>query len=72
MAEPWPPEAFRSASGDRARDPSIEAPVTVHIGRLEVRAILPEPAREQRPDVRSAPPDPLSLSDYLRGQRASG
>jgi hypothetical protein len=45
-----------------------EPGVRVHIGRLEVRANLQEPVREQpRPEMPKA--EELSLRDYLRGRR---
>lgn len=52
-----------------AAPPRAEAPpVRVHIGRLEVRANLQPPVREQ--PRREAPrPEGVSLADYLRGQR---
>jgi hypothetical protein len=51
-----------------ARTPAVEPPVRIHIGRLEVRAVLPDPPRAPRPRERLAP-DGLSLADYLRGRR---
>jgi hypothetical protein len=49
----------------RAEEPP---PVHVHIGRLEVRANVPEPPRE-RPRREPSRPEALSLADYLRGKR---
>jgi hypothetical protein len=49
----------------------VEPPVVrVHIGRLEVRANVHEPAREES---RAGEPQPqgLTLSEYLRGRRES-
>jgi len=61
-----------------AREPAPPAPphrdepaVRVHIGRLEVRANLEQPAPEQ-PRREAARADALSLSDYLRGKRETG
>ena len=48
---------------------SMPLPVRVHIGRLEVRANLQEPAR-QRSAERPRPQE-LSLGDYLRGRRST-
>jgi hypothetical protein len=65
----------RPAPPPRAPSPSAVVreetpPVRVHIGRLEVRASLPEPAAQ--PPRRETPRTPgLSLSDYLRGERAA-
>ena len=67
------PVASRSADeGVRIASPSAAEPppVRVHIGRLEIRANLPEPApvrppaRQGREEARS-----VSLADYLRGAR---
>ena len=67
------PVASRSADeATRSARPSGPEPpaVRVHIGRLEIRANLPEsaparrPARQVREDSRS-----ISLADYLRGAR---
>ncbi|HEY2937225.1 MAG TPA: hypothetical protein VGJ25_11540 [Gaiellaceae bacterium] len=46
--------------------------VRVHIGRLEVRANLHEAPVQQRPRRDDAPPQGLSLADYLRGRRELG
>ena len=47
-----------------------EPPVRVHIGRLEVRANLEQPAPKP---VRREPPrqEGVSLADYLRGRRSA-
>lgn len=59
------PPAHRRPGQAPAQEPP---PVRVHIGRLEVRAEVREPARREAP--RLAPePETLSLSDYLRGKR---
>jgi hypothetical protein len=53
-----------------ARAVRVEPPVVrVHIGRLEVRANVHEPAREER--VAEPQPQGLTLSEYLRGRRES-
>jgi len=46
-----------------------EPPVRVHIGRLEVRANLEQPPRQQ-PKRRPERPQAETLSDYLRGRRS--
>jgi len=46
--------------------------VRVHIGRLEVRANLQEAPQQPQRGTRQAPPEGLSLSDYLRGRREAG
>jgi hypothetical protein len=47
-----------------------EPPVRVHIGRLEVRANLEQPA--SKPERREpARPQGQTLSDYLRGRRTA-
>jgi len=47
-----------------------EPPVRVHIGRLEVRANLEQPAR--RPERREPQKQQgTTLSDYLRGKRTA-
>ena len=48
--------------------PSEPDVVHVHIGRVEVRAIVPAPA-PSRPAPRPARPAPLSLDRYLSGER---
>ena len=64
-ASAWPRPTF--AAPDHPRDRADGPDVTVHIGRLDVRAV-PAPAVVQR--HRPDPPKPgLSLADYLRGQR---
>ena len=50
--------------------PAEAPPVRVHIGRLEVRANLPEPAAQRRPRREEPRTPELSLSDYLRGRAA--
>lgn len=76
VASPSVTPAVRAVRGARAPDMPPPAPaavaeqpaVRVHIGRLEVRANLQEPARQQpRPEPRR--PLELSLGDYLRGKR---
>ena len=47
-----------------------EPPVRVHIGRLEVRANLEQPAPKQRRSQPAASQGP-ALSDYLRGRRSA-
>jgi hypothetical protein len=42
----------------------------VHIGRLEVRASLEQPAPQPRRREEPRRPPELSLSDYLRGRQA--
>jgi hypothetical protein len=60
------PLAPARAPAEQAR--AGQPPVRVHIGRLEVRASLPEAPRE--PVSREQPPaSALSLADYLRGRR---
>jgi len=56
------PEAFRlpDAAGRASREPDV---VRVHIGRVEVRAILP-PAERPAPKPRG-PAGPLPLDRYL-------
>jgi hypothetical protein len=61
--------------GSRRADVETAAPrepdvVQVHIGRVEVRAILPPtPAPQPPPDRRPEMPRPLSLERYLAGER---
>lgn len=66
-----PPRAFFEPGGTASASGQEPPAVRVHIGRLEIRASLPEPtpppARAQRvhePAARS-----VSLADYLRGAR---
>jgi hypothetical protein len=68
------PAASRS-TGDPIRSASPSAPeppaVRVHIGRLEIRANLPEvaPVRPRARQVREEAAGGVSLADYLRGAR---
>jgi hypothetical protein len=58
---------WRKAAGERPRPPDSRPVIHVTIGRVEVRAVQPQPA-PQRP----APPRPkLTLEEYLR-QRDKG
>jgi hypothetical protein len=61
-----PPRAAAPRTAAREEQPAVR----VHIGRLEVRATLPEPAPQAARREAPRPPD-LSLSDYLRGKRAA-
>lgn len=68
------PVASSSASEPMRRAPPSAAeppPVRVHIGRLEVRASLPEgpPVRPPAPKGREEGTEGVSLADYLRGVR---
>jgi hypothetical protein len=68
------PVASRSANeATRSASPSAPEPpaVRVHIGRLEIRANLPEsaPARPPARLVREEAARGVSLADYLRGAR---
>lgn len=60
-------DAIRSASPSAAEPPAVR----VHIGRLEIRANLPEsaPARPPARQVREEAAGGVSLADYLRGAR---
>jgi hypothetical protein len=49
-----------------AREPDV---VRVHIGRVEVRAVLPTPERARPVPTRPDGPKPLSLERYLAGER---
>jgi hypothetical protein len=63
-------EPPRAAAPPRPAARNEQPAVRVHIGRLEVRATLPEPVPQ--PARREAPRQAeLSLSDYLRGKRAA-
>jgi hypothetical protein len=59
-----PEPAAPALTADAQKEPPA---VRVHIGRLEVRASLEEPA--QQPRRKEPQPDELSLADYLRGER---
>jgi hypothetical protein len=62
-----------SQSNELGRSAGVAAPerpiVRVHIGRLEIRATLPEPQPSRPAPIREAAPETLSLSKYLRGSR---
>ncbi len=64
------PADGRAAPGRRSPTavPSEPDVVHVHIGRVEVRAIVPAP-EPSRPAPRPARPAPLSLDRYLSGER---
>ena len=48
------------------REPDV---VHVHIGRVEVRAVMPSPEPERPAPAPRAGPGPLSLDNYLAGKR---
>lgn len=56
----------RLAPSTRLAEPDV---VQVHIGRVEVRAVV-APSEPARPAARPATPKPLSLDRYLTGERA--
>jgi hypothetical protein len=56
----------RLAASTRLAEPDV---VQVHIGRVEVRAVV-APSEPARPATRPATPKPLSLDRYLSGERA--
>jgi hypothetical protein len=62
------PAALEAAARADLRSPGAEPAVRVHIGRLEVRAIVAEPPRPQ-PKRERVDRESLSLADYLRGRR---
>ncbi len=63
----WPAnESIRSATSEAPEPPAVR----VHIGRLEIRANLPEPASSRPPTPpRKDAAKGVSLGDYLRGTR---
>lgn len=63
-----PAPAARGATATAVASRDEEPRVRVHIGRLEVRATLEQPAPERRQPGEPRAPE-LSLSDYLRGRR---
>jgi hypothetical protein len=65
-ARPREPEPGAATAAGEIEPP----PVRVHIGRLEVRANLQQPA-PQRPHRDEERPPELSLPDYLRGKRVA-
>ena len=72
----WQPEVTRPPStvglsrrdnlASRGHDPDV---VQVHIGRVEVRAVMPTPEPSEPVRERPAPREPLSLERYLAGER---
>jgi hypothetical protein len=68
-ATPVVPTSVTAAAATARAAPDDQPTVRVHIGRLEVRANLEQPA--PKPQRRQEPRTPeLSLSDYLRGRQA--
>jgi hypothetical protein len=70
----WPANEPSAAGASRRAVPAAAAeppPVRVHIGRLEIRASLPEttPPRPVAPRVPEPAHNGPSLADYLRGAR---
>lgn len=69
VASPAAPRRAESISADPAASPEPST-VRVHIGRLEIRANLPDPAPARpRTPPREEADKGVSLADYLRGAR---
>jgi Meckel syndrome type 1 protein len=67
LLRPPPPPLLRAHADTQAASPAVK----VTIGRVEVRAVLPEPAREPR---RRRPPVPkrMTLDEYLSKPQGRG
>jgi hypothetical protein len=65
-----PVAAVHAAPAPASAPPAATPPVSVRIGRLEVRASLHD-APSRPPRRESSPARELSLADYLRGRRES-
>jgi hypothetical protein len=63
-----PAPALPQQSAAPVRETPAKPSITVHIGRIEVRAVTPPPPSPKRP---AAPPlaPTLALKDYLKGRR---
>jgi hypothetical protein len=64
-----PAISARRSAHDAAAAPREPDVVRVHIGRVEVRAVLPAPERARPVPTRPDGPKPLSLERYLAGER---